>query len=68
MSKEEVMKSLEDLYDAYSTIAEQILDVRQDIELNGEFGAPEREKLADLRNAFDDAAHNLGNLLRGVII
>lgn len=68
MTKEEVMKALGDLYEDYSTIVEQLLDVKQDIERNGEFGYAEKGKLVDLRLSFDNVAYCLGNILRGVTV
>lgn len=68
MSKEEVMKALGDLYEDYSTIVEQLLDVKRDIERNGEFGYAEKGKLVDLRLSFDNVAYCLGNILRGVTV
>lgn len=68
MTKEEVMKALGDLYEDYSTIVEQLLDVKRDIERNGEFGYAEKGKLVDLRLSFDNVAYCLGNILRGVTV
>lgn len=68
MNKEEVMKALDDLYEAYSTIVEQLRDVKQDIEKSGEFGYAEKGKIVDLRMSFDNVAYCLGNILRGVTV
>lgn len=68
MNKEEVMKALGDLYEDYSTIVEQLRDVKQDIEKSGEFGYAEKGKIVDLRMSFDNVAYCLGNILRGVTV
>lgn len=68
MTKEEVMKALGNLYEDYSTIIEQLRDVKNDIERNGEFGYAEKGKLVDLRMSFDNVAYCLGNILRGVTV
>ena len=66
MKEEEVMNAIKDIYDNSSDVMERLLDVKVDIERNGEYSSAEKGKLLDLRMELDDAVWKLGKIIMGV--
>lgn len=66
MKEEEVMNAIKDIYDNSSDVMERLLDVKVDIERNGEYSLTEKGKLFDLRVELDDIVWKIGKILMGV--
>lgn len=66
MKEEEVMNAIKDIYDNSSDVMERLLDVKVDIERNGDYSLTEKGKLFDLRVELDDIVWKLGKILMGV--
>lgn len=66
MKEQEVMNAIKDIYDNSSDVMERLLDVKADIERNGDYSLIEKGKLFDLRVELDDIVWKLGKILMGV--
>ena len=67
MNGMDVADRLREMLEENDNVMARLLDIKQDIERNGEFGLPEKNKLLDLKIECEGLAYEFGKILGGVL-
>ena len=63
----DVADRLREMWEENDNVMARLLEIKQDIETNGEFGLPEKNKLLDLKIECEGLAYEFGKILGGVL-
>lgn len=67
MNGMDVADRLREIWEENDNVMARLLDIKSDIEINGEFGLPEKNKLLDLKIECECLAYEFGKILGGVL-
>ena len=67
MNGMDVADRLREMWEENDNVMARLLDIKSDIEINGEFGLPEKNKLLDLKIECECLAYEFGKILGGVL-